>query len=61
MAIAGKPETLPGAAASMLENLAVVLIAPASPRPVRNQVSVEVPTGQRCRLLWPIRGRMLPH
>ncbi|XNM72079.1 HTH-type transcriptional activator IlvY [Escherichia coli] len=44
MAIAGKPETLPGAVAfSMLENLAVVLIAPALPCPVRNQVSVEKP------------------
>jgi LysR family positive regulator for ilvC len=42
LAIAGKPETLPGAVAfSMLENLAVVLIAPALPCPVRNQVSVE--------------------
>ncbi|VTP82784.1 DNA-binding transcriptional regulator IlvY [Leclercia adecarboxylata] len=40
----GKPETLPGAVAfSMLENLAVVLIAPALPCPVRNQVSVEKP------------------
>ncbi len=37
-AIAGKPETLPGSVAfSMLENLAVVLIAPALPCPVRNQ------------------------
>lgn len=44
LAIAGKPETLPGAVAfSMLENLAVVLIAPALPCPVRNQVSVEKP------------------
>lgn len=43
-AIAGKPETLPGAVAfSMLENLAVVLIAPALPCPVRNQVSVDDP------------------
>ncbi|SQC17362.1 DNA-binding transcriptional regulator IlvY [Klebsiella pneumoniae] len=33
-----KPETLPGSVAfSMLENLAVVLIAPALPCPVRNQ------------------------
>ena len=41
LAIAGKPETLPGAVAfSMLENLTVVLIAPALPCPVRNQVSV---------------------
>ncbi|WP_420197132.1 hypothetical protein [Klebsiella pneumoniae] len=37
-AIAGKPETLPGSVAfSMLENLAVVLIAPALPCPVRNR------------------------
>ena len=44
LAIAGKPETLPGAVAfSMLENLAVVLIAPALPCPVRNQVSVDEP------------------
>ena len=44
LAIAGKPETLPGAVAfSMLENLAVVLIAPALPCPVRNQVSAEKP------------------
>ncbi|MBN0603060.1 HTH-type transcriptional activator IlvY, partial [Pseudomonas aeruginosa] len=41
LAIAGKPETLPGSVAfSMLENLAVVLIAPALPCPVRNQVTV---------------------
>ncbi len=44
LAIAGKPETLPGAVAfSMLENLAVVLIAPALPCPVRNRVSAEKP------------------
>lgn len=44
LAIAGKPETLPGSVAfSMLENLAVVLIAPALPCPVRNQVTVEHP------------------
>ncbi|MBA1681536.1 HTH-type transcriptional activator IlvY, partial [Escherichia coli] len=44
LAIAGKPETLPGAVAfSMLENLAVVLIAPALPCPVRNQVSADKP------------------
>ena len=44
LAIAGKPETLPGSVAfSMLENLAVVLIAPALPCPVRNQVTVERP------------------
>lgn len=42
LAIAGKPETLPGAVAfSMLENLAVVLIAPALPCPVRNRFGGE--------------------
>ncbi len=34
-----------------------VLIAPALPCPVRNQVSVDKQTGQRCRLSWPIRDR----
>jgi len=44
LAIAGKPEALPGAVAfSMLENLAVVLIAPALPCPVRSQISVPEP------------------
>ncbi|KAI3490522.1 hypothetical protein L1887_45357 [Cichorium endivia] len=46
LAIAGKPETLPGAVAfSMLENLAVVLIAPALPCPQ----SVDLRHGQRPR------------
>jgi LysR family positive regulator for ilvC len=44
LAIAGKPETLPGAVSfAMLANLAVVLIAPALACPVRNQVSQEKP------------------
>ncbi|MFP1484594.1 LysR substrate-binding domain-containing protein [Escherichia coli] len=43
---------------SMLENLEVVLIAPALPCPVRNQVSVEKPDWSTVPLiLWPIRGR----
>ncbi len=58
LAIAGKPETLPGAVAfSMLENLAVVLIAPALPCPVRNRYRWKNRTGPRCRLSWPIRAR----
>lgn len=58
LAIAGKPETLPGAVAfSMLENLAVVLIAPALPCPVRNRYRWKNRTGPRCRLSWPIRDR----
>lgn len=57
LAIAGKPETLHGAVAfSMLENLAVVLIAPALPCPVRNQIRWRNPTGQRYPSLWPIKG-----
>ena len=48
LAIAGKPETLPGAVAfAMLENLAVVLIAPARGRSL---------TGQRYPLSWPTRA-----
>ncbi len=35
----------------------VVLIAPALPCPVRNQVSAENRTGLQCRLSWPIRDR----
>lgn len=58
LAIAGKPETLPGAVAfSMLENLAVVLIAPRCPARCVIRYLSKSPTGQRCRLLWPIRGR----
>ena len=58
LAIAGKPETLPGSVAfSMLENLAVVLIAPALPCPVRNQVTVERPDWSTVPLSWLTRGR----
>ncbi|UZG98844.1 LysR substrate-binding domain-containing protein, partial [Salmonella enterica subsp. enterica] len=58
LAIAGKPETLPGAVAfSMLENLAVVLIAPALPCPVRNQVSVDKPDWSTVPFIRPTRGR----
>lgn len=58
LAIAGKPETLPGAVAfSMLENLAVVLIAPALPCPVRNQVSVEKPDWSTVPFIILIRDR----
>ena len=58
LAIAGKPETLPGAVAfSMLENLAVVLIAPALPCPVRNRCRWRNPTGLQCPSSWPIRDR----
>ena len=63
LAIAGKPETLPGAVAfSMLENLAVVLIAPALPCPVRNQVSAEKPDWSTVPFLMadqgPVRRRI---
>ncbi len=34
-----------------------MLIAPALPCPVRNQVSAEKPTGLQCRLSWPIRDQ----
>lgn len=62
LAIAGKPETLPGAVAfSMLENLTVVLIAPALPCPVRNQVSVEKPDWSTVPLSWPTRAGPPPH
>jgi LysR family positive regulator for ilvC len=58
LAIAGKPETLPGAVAfSMLENLAVVLIAPALPCPVRNQVSVEKPDWSTVPFIMADQGR----
>ncbi|MDF7679533.1 HTH-type transcriptional activator IlvY [Enterobacteriaceae bacterium ESL0689] len=44
LAIAGKPETLPGVIAfSMLENLSVVLIAPALACPVRSQILQPTP------------------
>ena len=53
LAIAGKPETLPGAVAfSMLENLAVVLIAPALA--ARNPRSHEpIPRGHRSKV-WDV-------
>ncbi len=58
LAIAGKPETLPGAVAfSMLENLAVVLIARRCPARCAIRFRLISPTGRRCRLSWPIRGR----
>lgn len=58
LAIAGKPETLPGSVAfSMLENLAVVLIAPALPCPVRNQVTVERPDWSTVPFIMAARGR----
>lgn len=58
LAIAGKPETLPGAVAfSMLENLAVVLIAPALPCPVRNQVSVDKPDWSTVPFIMADQGR----
>lgn len=57
LAIAGKPETLPGAVAfSMLENLAVVLIAPALPCPVRNQVSQPDPDWSTVPFILPDQG-----
>ncbi|STU83705.1 DNA-binding transcriptional regulator IlvY [Klebsiella pneumoniae] len=58
LAIAGKPETLPGSVAfSMLENLAVVLIAPALPCPVRNQVTVERPDWSTVPFIMADQGR----
>ncbi len=58
LAIAGKPETLPGAVAfSMLENLAVVLIAPRYPARCVTKFRQRSRTGLQCRLSWPIRDR----
>jgi LysR family positive regulator for ilvC len=58
LAIAGKPETLPGSVAfSMLENLAVVLIAPALPCPVRNQVTVDRPDWSTVPFIMADQGR----
>lgn len=58
LAIAGKPETLHGAVAfSMLENLAVVLIAPALPCPVRNQVSIDDPDWSTVPFIMADQGR----
>ena len=62
LAIAGKPETLPGAVAfSMLENLAVVLIAPALPCPVRNRVSVEKPDWSTVPFIMADQAGAPPH
>ncbi|AHB72289.1 HTH-type transcriptional activator IlvY [Cronobacter malonaticus] len=57
IAIAGKPEALPAAVAfSMLENLSVVLIAPALPCPVRAQVSVPEPDWTKVPFIMPDQG-----
>lgn len=57
MAIAGKPETLPpGVAFSILEDLAVVLIAPALPCPVRTQVQQPIPDWTKVPFILPEQG-----
>ncbi|AFJ48844.1 HTH-type transcriptional activator IlvY [Shimwellia blattae] len=57
LAIAGKPEHLPGAVDfSMLENLAVVLIAPALACPVRSQVSQPEPDWSTVPFILPDQG-----
>lgn len=57
LAIAGKPEHLPGAVDfSMLENLAVVLIAPALVCPVRTQVSQPEPDWPTVPFILPDQG-----
>ncbi|EPH6764486.1 HTH-type transcriptional activator IlvY [Cronobacter dublinensis] len=57
LAIAGKPEALPAAVAfSMLENLSVVLIAPALPCPVRAQVSAPEPDWTQVPFIMPDQG-----
>lgn len=57
MAIAGKPETLPpGVAFSILEDLAVVLIAPALPCPVRTQVQPPIPDWTKVPFILPEQG-----
>ncbi|WP_435928294.1 HTH-type transcriptional activator IlvY [Dryocola sp. BD613] len=63
LAIAGKPESLPpGIAFSMLENLAVVLIAPALPCPVRAMVSIPAPDWNKVPFIMaeqgPVRRRI---
>lgn len=63
LAIAGKPETLPpGIAFSMLENLAVVLIAPALSCPVRTLVSDAQPDWNKVPFIMadqgPVRRRI---
>lgn len=57
IAIAGKPETLPpGVAFSILEDLAVVLIAPALPCPVRTQVQQPIPDWTKVPFILPEQG-----
>lgn len=57
VAIAGKPETLPpGVAFSILENLPVVLIAPALPCPVRTQIQQASPDWARVPFILPEQG-----
>ncbi len=57
IAIAGKPETLPAAIAfSMLDNLPVVMIAPALPCPVRSQVNQPDPDWQQIPFILPDQG-----
>ncbi|NUW57212.1 HTH-type transcriptional activator IlvY [Cronobacter turicensis] len=57
IAIAGKPQALPAAVAfSMLENLSVVLIAPALPCPVRAQVSAPEPDWGQVPFIMPDQG-----
>ncbi|NDJ55474.1 HTH-type transcriptional activator IlvY [Enterobacteriaceae bacterium 4M9] len=57
IAIAGKPETLPAAIAfSMLDNLPVVMIAPALPCPVRSQVNQTDPDWQQIPFILPDQG-----
>lgn len=57
IAIAGKPETLPpGVAFSILEDLAVVLIAPALPCPVRAQTQQPMPDWTKIPFILPEQG-----
>ncbi|BDH44079.1 transcriptional regulator IlvY [Salmonella enterica subsp. enterica serovar Choleraesuis] len=57
LAIAGRPETLPpGIAFSMLENLAVVMIAPALACPVRQMVNHPSPDWARIPFVLPEQG-----
>jgi len=57
ISIAGKPEILPpGIAFSTLENLAVVLIAPALPCPVRTQIQQPAPDWAKVPFILPEQG-----
>lgn len=57
IAIAGKPETLPpGVAFSILEDLTVVLIAPALPCSVRTQVQQPIPDWTKVPFILPEQG-----